>query len=77
MTVSGWWHRRAALVGQLATSAKPYKRKMKNDGSEEKKEHRCACDCACACIERARVIVGRGCGQVQKTSNTNCLILFI
>ena len=29
MAVGGWVHRLAALVGRLATSAKPYKRKIK------------------------------------------------
>ena len=35
MTVGGWLHRLAALVGRLATSAKPYKRKIKEDDLEE------------------------------------------
>ena len=35
MTVGGWVHRLAALVGRLATSAKAYKRKIKEDDFEE------------------------------------------
>ena len=42
MTVGGWVHRLVALVGRLATSAKPYKRKIK---LEEKKKGRGACAC--------------------------------
>ena len=53
MTVGGWVHRLAALVGRLATSAKAYKRKFKEDDFEEKKERRGAC----ACVE---TIVGCG-----------------
>ena len=45
MAVGGWMHRLAALVGRLATSAKQYKRKIKEDDFEEKKELRGACAC--------------------------------
>ena len=37
MTVGGWMYRLAALVGRLATSAKAYKRKIKEDDFEEKR----------------------------------------
>ena len=37
MTVGGWMHRLAALVGRLATSVKPYKRKIKEDDFEERR----------------------------------------
>ena len=62
VTVGGWVHRLAALVGRLATSAKPYKRKIKEDEFEEKKERR----------RVSQTIVGCGCVQVQKIIDVDC-----